>query len=386
VYAQAADFGVRDRRDPFPVAGEALVEPQASRGRLGRATGGEWIVRPRVTLPLAGDLFVLGADESRAMSPHTGWRPLESPRAVASASQHGTATKQRADRTRQEDVTMALREPTRRANAERLQFHSAKEALEDELKGLGLGYEPGPDTEGTYDVGRKQIDRIVLHHTVTPPNASWRTISEIHRDNIYGTNYPHSYHTDPETGEETFVVYHFLVYFRGMNPDGGGLVRRCLRDDEIGWHAGDKDANQRSVAFSFVGDFRHHTPTEEQLRAVAEQAAGYDREIGGRLLVRLHSEESATACPARVGEYRDRLIDLINEVGGDDQREVTLASLEQLSGNGNLIAQVREWQGLRRSRGEDPYHWPDCRTHIICSVGAWADPGATEPVDFRDWP
>jgi hypothetical protein len=189
-------------------------------------------------------------------------------------------------------------------------------AVEDEHVGGGPGDLP-EGIRGRLDSQRVlPIRRIILHHTVTAPNLSWRQLSEIGRTRIYlPEGVPHSEHFDPQTGEETFVSYHFLVYQPGHNPDGEALVRRCLQDNEIGWHAGNWPVNCESVAFSFVGDYRTTAPTEAQLQAVAQIARGYDRAVDGQLLVQLHHEVSqvATACPARVAEARDRLIELLNE-------------------------------------------------------------------------
>jgi hypothetical protein len=82
--------------------------------------------------------------------------------------------------------------------------------------------------------------------------------------------------------------------------------------------AGDWPVNCESIAFSFVGDYRQQAPSEEQLAAIARLARPYDDAIGGKLMVQLHSEvaEQHTACPARVVEGRERLIQLISGQSG----------------------------------------------------------------------
>lgn len=158
---------------------------------------------------------------------------------------------------------------------------------------------------GIYDQQRKKITVAVLHHTVTPSTYTWKQLSEIGRTRTY-QGYPHSFHYDPQTKEETFIAYHYLVY-----PDG--RTRKCLDDADIGWHAGDWEVNTKSIAISFVGDYTKLKPNDKQIKAVADILRPYDQAVGGKLQVLNHKEIKATACPASVADYRGKIIQYINE-------------------------------------------------------------------------
>lgn len=157
---------------------------------------------------------------------------------------------------------------------------------------------------GVYDTQRKPVDLIVLHHTVTAENATWKDLSNIGKTRTYA-GYPHSDHFDPETGEETFVAYHFIVY-------KDGTYRRCLPDDAIGWHCGNWEKNTRSIAISCVGNYVDQDPTGVQLETIANIIRPYDRARGGDLTILGHREIASTACPGRILNHRQAIIDKVN--------------------------------------------------------------------------
>lgn len=157
---------------------------------------------------------------------------------------------------------------------------------------------------GVNDVQRQTINLAVLHHTVTPENYTWKQLSDIGKTRTYA-GYDHSYHYDPETGEETFIAYHFIVY-------KDGTYRRCLNDAAVGWHCGNWEKNCRSIAVSSVGDFSSQDPTEAQLQTIANIIRPYDRAVNGALSILGHKDISSTACPGRIQNFRDRIVELVN--------------------------------------------------------------------------
>lgn len=204
---------------------------------------------------------------------------------------------------------------------------------------------------GQYDVQRLPITHVVLHHTVTPTDTTWKQLSTIGKSRGY-VDYPHSYHYDPETGEETFIQYHWLVYT-------DGTIRECMNTkDDIAWHAGDWEMNRKSIGLAFVGDFRTNTVTDEMLRNLALKLIPYDRAIGGSGLTILgHREISQTACPANVLDYRNQLVDYINNPpappsSGDEKTDfdISFITTEQRWPNGEEV------QAFTRS-GKLPYQF-----------------------------
>lgn len=150
-------------------------------------------------------------------------------------------------------------------------------------------------------------DTIVIHHTASMPGITWRQLSELEYNRLYvprfKPNIPDPYikegtpvqsgHFRTEKGKkvEVFYAYHWLV-----RADGSTL--RLLKDDEVGWHSGNWDMNNRSVAVCFDGDFREEgvKPTAAAMRACAKLIAGYRRKFEIKQVIG-HFDVKATECP-----------------------------------------------------------------------------------------
>ena len=148
---------------------------------------------------------------------------------------------------------------------------------------------------GKYDVQRKKITYVILHHTATLEDTTWQTLSKIGQTRTYA-GYTHSEHYDIETKEETYIAYHWLVY-------QNGTVRQCLRDEYIGWHAGNWGINCAAIAISFVGNFVDKNPSDASLKA-----AGQILKLYSSVKLKGHKEIKATACPGRVLDFKDKII------------------------------------------------------------------------------
>lgn len=163
-----------------------------------------------------------------------------------------------------------------------------------------------------WDAERKPLDLIVIHHSATGPTVTADSISNSQRERLYVPRYRsesqtpyvkglpvHSGHV--VNGKETFIGYHHLVY-----PDGRittelsplTRVKGVWHVDMVGWHAGNWDANCRSIGICLVGDFTKEEPPEAQVAATLKLIAYYHTLVS-KLDVKPHNHFKATECPGR---------------------------------------------------------------------------------------
>ncbi len=183
---------------------------------------------------------------------------------------------------------------------------------------LGLN---GPE----WDSERRPIDKVVVHHTRRPPGIRLERLNVVHLTRVYAR-----YYADPEPADahlrgkpiysghvrngQVFYAYHWLVR-------SDGSAERLLRDDEIGWHAGDWGVNCRSVGICLDGDLQNSPPPSYMLhgasRLILEEYpyVASDRVLGHREI------NSGTTCPGEAfleGWKRD-LIDEVDRLRADRQ-------------------------------------------------------------------
>src|SRR5579859_8041558 len=168
-------------------------------------------------------------------------------------------------------------------------------ALEQQALAIG---ESGPD----WDVERRPIDTVVIHHTALDPGTTINRIEAIHLTRIYA-----SYYTNPapkdtairgtgihsghiRNGRQVFYCYHWLVR-------ADGKCERLLADHEIGWHAGDWDFNCRSVAVCFDADATDAQPSSKALAAVAKLLRTRYAEVDGSRVLGHREINRRTTCP-----------------------------------------------------------------------------------------
>ncbi len=132
------------------------------------------------------------------------------------------------------------------------------------------------DEVGIWDVERKPIDTIVIHHTANPPGMTPTYLSALELLRLYLPTYAQN--QTPEdviqfnkpissghirNGKQIFWPYHWII-----RKDG--KYERLLEDGEIGWHAGNWDINCKSIAIVFDNDYENGTPTDIELNAAKE--------------------------------------------------------------------------------------------------------------------
>lgn len=162
-----------------------------------------------------------------------------------------------------------------------------------------------PDNSINWEAEKIATDTIVIHHTGEAPGMTWAQLSEIQKSTLYVPRYasknndpyvfgetPHSGHFRREGGQdvEVFYAYHWLV-----RTDGS--TERLLKDEEVGWHAGDWETNCRSIAICLDGDFSTAKPSAKALQAVAKLVAGYQKKFQITRVVGHNEVRVTTKCP-----------------------------------------------------------------------------------------
>jgi len=156
------------------------------------------------------------------------------------------------------------------------------ELLEAEHMALG-------DMGQSWDKARQPIDTVVIHHSGTAPDI---TIGSADARGLLRLYVPvYSKQDEPQYGQaiwsghiyngrQTFIPYHYLIW-------QDGTTKQVLKDKYIGWHAGNRNYNQRSIAICLVDDLEEQRPTKQALGAAREIIKSYQpKEILGHREVR----------------------------------------------------------------------------------------------------
>ncbi len=181
------------------------------------------------------------------------------------------------------------------------------------------------------DASRTLVDKLVLHHAVTPlwSEKSRAQLAQWFSDNgyarAYGSN-PANWSglINPYTGQRSYSQAHFAgQVVTDATPDAtaeeraaGYRLVELIQDiwGQITWHAGNWPVNQGSIGIENLGDYRNYPLSEQACQVIANFWRPRDRQLGGATMVYGHREVSqlGTECPARIMEQRDHIIDLIN--------------------------------------------------------------------------
>ncbi len=88
------------------------------------------------------------------------------------------------------------------------------------------------------------------------------------------------------------------------------LIQRPWQN--VTWSVGNWDYNRQSCSVEICGNYLGKVLPEKALMLLADFLRPIDQELGGSLQVWLHKEVYATACPARIAEQREKIVDMIN--------------------------------------------------------------------------
>ena len=181
------------------------------------------------------------------------------------------------------------------------------------------------------DVNRKTVDKLVLHHAVTPlwEDKSKAWIAQWFSDNgfarAYGSN-PNNWSGlyNPFTGARSYAQAQLVGQrVTAATPDAtdaeralGYRVFEIVKDvwGQIAWHAGNWSVNQSSLGIENLGDYRNYALRDGDMRAIAAYWRPQDVKLGGATAIYLHGEvtDTGTACPARIAEGRNTIVNYVN--------------------------------------------------------------------------
>lgn len=186
-------------------------------------------------------------------------------------------------------------------------------AVQDEFKGclydffesqISRGNIPLGQGSGAFDVDRKEIDTVIIHHTSNPPGLSLSRLSAIELVRLYAPYFANptaegDRHLKGQTicsghvrkGRQVFWPYHWIVRKDGRSE-------RLLRDDEIGWHAGNWDMNCRSVAIVLDNDYEYGRPSDNEILAIARIIVDHYRQTSSRRILGHREVNPRTTCPS----------------------------------------------------------------------------------------
>ena len=155
-----------------------------------------------------------------------------------------------------------------------------------------------------WDVERKPIDVIVIHHTKGDSGMTWQRLNAMHLLRLYAKSY-----FSPSTEKEiqglpifsnhfrsndntrmVFYAYHWLV-----REDG--TAERLLADNEIGWHAGNWDINCRSVGICLDGNFEHATPPQRMIEGAKKIIQNHYAHVEYACIIPHKNANPKTTCP-----------------------------------------------------------------------------------------
>ena len=138
---------------------------------------------------------------------------------------------------------------------------------------------------GIWDVGRKPIDTIIIHHTELPSGLTKESLSAIELLRLYARYYAKPYDERDATvsgkaissghvrnGKQVFYPYHWIVRM-------DGTTERLLEDSEIGWHAGNWEVNRRSIAIVVDNDYNEARPEGVVLQSIAGLIHSYYKDV-----------------------------------------------------------------------------------------------------------
>ncbi len=187
-------------------------------------------------------------------------------------------------------------------NADTTQRNESRDAVYGYFEKLLNEHKVILGNEGkNWDEERKPVDTVVIHHTKGEGGMTWQRLDAMHLLRLYAKSY-----LNPSTEKEiqglpvysnhfreerqVFYAYHWLVR-------ADGTSERMLRDDQIGWQAGNWDINCRSVGICLDGDFEHTELPEAMIEATKGLISENYANVALAHIIPHKSANPNTTCP-----------------------------------------------------------------------------------------
>jgi len=169
------------------------------------------------------------------------------------------------------------------------------------------------------------VDVFVLHHSTGPDFVDTDDLtiqdwySNTGKARAYQNGAINPQHEHPgRPGQLTYAQAQFSGSVDSSNKYNYKLTDLIARPwNNVAWHAGNWGINQKSCGIECCGNYSDKLLEDRQLMCIADFLREQDIALinagyPNGLQVMLHNEIYATACPGRISEQRDTLVDMIN--------------------------------------------------------------------------
>ena len=205
---------------------------------------------------------------------------------------------------------------------------------------------------------------LIIHHSASAEDTKSEDIDRWHKNRNWGTS------TKPVYAEKSslgyYGQYHFFI-------DREGHIAQFRDLDEVGWHSGDWETNQRSIAICFAGNFNDLELNNTQKEAFKEVYKWIDKP---ELEIKMHRDIKATACPGN-----NITLDIIKSLINNNMRYVIVDKEQYLLDDNLMIAfnipNIKELEELSE-RGLDGQPEP------IDNIDGYRDYSMNEKDSLRD--
>lgn len=166
------------------------------------------------------------------------------------------------------------------------------------------------------------VNLIVMHHAVSDFMINWSDLqvqdwfSNVGKSRGYQNGAINPHHEHPgRPGQLTYSMAQYCLheYTADNNKYGFRLTTLINKPfDNVAWHAGVWSVNQRSLGIETAGNYLNGVLPDKALMLIADTFRAHDKSIGGLLDIGFHKQFYATACPGRIAEQYDKIIDMFN--------------------------------------------------------------------------
>lgn len=169
------------------------------------------------------------------------------------------------------------------------------------------------------DRERQPIDTIVIHHTKNKPGMSLERLNAMQLLLLYGKQYAHPIDArlDHKPGkpvwsnhfynsQQVFWAYHWFVRENGE-------AEQLLKDNYVGWHAGNWDVNTRSIAICVDDNLKDKQPDYMVVQKIAEIIKAHYPHVAHENIVAHCDVNPKTECPGPLfnQKWRTELLALL---------------------------------------------------------------------------
>jgi hypothetical protein len=173
------------------------------------------------------------------------------------------------------------------------------------------------------------VNKLIMHHAVSDNMVNWDDLavqdwfSNVGKERGYSNGAVFSYHEHPgRPGQATYSMAHYCLhrYTKDGNKYGWRLTELIKNPmQQVAWHCGNWAANQTSIGIETAGNYSSEDIDDKALMLVADTLGRpWDQElveagIPSGVSVYGHKDWFATACPGRIYNKINQLIDMINQ-------------------------------------------------------------------------